>query len=84
MNKYIAISDARATLPDLVEKVNSKYDEVVITVNGQPKAVMMSLDELESLKETAEILAIPGVKKELAEGLNEAKRGLGIPLADLK
>lgn len=84
MNKYIAISDARATLPDLVEKVNTKYDEVVITVNGKPKAVIMSLEEVESLKETAEVLAIPGALESIKKGREEIKRGEFVKLSDLK
>ncbi|MGH7203194.1 MAG: type II toxin-antitoxin system Phd/YefM family antitoxin [Candidatus Levyibacteriota bacterium] len=84
MSNFIAISDARATLPELVEKVNKHNDEFVITVNGKPKAVMVSFEELESLRETAEILAIPGAKKEIEEGLKEARKGLGIPLSELK
>lgn len=84
MSNFIAISDARANLPELIEKVNSTHDEVTITVNGQPRAVMMSLEELESLKETAEILAIPGAKASIKEGLAEAKKGMGIPLSELQ
>ncbi len=84
MSNFIAISDARATLPALVEKVNEHNDEVIITVNGKPRAVMMSWDDLEALKETADVLAAPGAGKELREGLKEAKKGLGIPLTHLE
>lgn len=44
MSKYIAISDARALLPDLVEKVNSSYEEVIITVYGKPLAKLVSAE----------------------------------------
>lgn len=80
----IPISDARAKLPDLVNKVNKNLERVVITVNGQPKAILVSAEELESLEETAEILAIPGAKASIKEGLKEAKKGQGIPLSKLR
>jgi len=84
MTNLVAISDARANLPELVNRVNKNLDRVVITINGQPKAVLVSEEELESLEETAEILAIPGAKESAKKGLAQAKRGQGIPLAQLK
>lgn len=84
MSNFINISDVRQNLPDLVKKVNKGLDRVIITVKGQPQAVLVSQEELESLEETAEILAIPGAEESLKEGLKQAKRGLGVPLSKLK
>ncbi len=84
MTNVVAISDARANLPELVNKVNKNMDRVVITINGQPKAVLVSEEELESLEETAEILAIPGAKENSKKELIQAKKGQGIPLSQLK
>ena len=83
MSNLIPISDVRANLADLVNKINKNLDRVVITVNGQPKAILVSAEELESLEETAEILAIPGAKQSIKEGLKQAKKGRGIPLSNI-
>lgn len=83
MSNLISISDARAKLPDLVDKVDKNMDRVTITVNGKPRATLISAEELESLEETAEILAIPGAKKDILAGLKQAKKGQGIPLSKL-
>jgi len=80
----MSISDVRANLPDLVSKVNNSLGRVTITVNGQPKAILVSSEELESLEETAEILAIPGAKRSIKEGLREAKKGQGTPISALQ
>jgi len=80
----MSISDVRANLPDLVAKVNNTLERVTITVNGQPKAILVSAEELESLEETAEILAIPGAKLSIKAGLNEAKKGQGTPISALQ
>ena len=80
----MSISDARANLPDVVSKVSNNMDRVTITVNGQPKATLVSAEELESLEETAEILSIPEAKTSIMEGIKQAKKGQGIPLSDLK
>ncbi|MDO8498867.1 MAG: type II toxin-antitoxin system Phd/YefM family antitoxin [bacterium] len=84
MTNIIPISDVRENLPNLVDKVDKRDDRVIITVNGKPKAIMINLEELEALEETAEILAIPGAKTEVLKGLKQAKKGQGIRLIDLK
>jgi antitoxin YefM len=83
MSNLIPISDVRANLPELVNNVSKNLDRIVITVNGQPKAILVSAEELESLEETAEILSIPGAKRSIREGLKQAKKGQGIPLSKL-
>lgn len=84
MTNLISISDARANLPTIVEKINKTDDRVVITVNGKPKVVMISQEELESLEETAEILAIPGARESIKRGEEDFKKGKIIPLSKLK
>lgn len=84
MSDLISISDARTNLPDLVTKVSNNMSRVVITVNGKPRATLVSSEELESLEETAEILSIPGAKKSIMEGLKQAKKAQGISLSQLK
>ena len=83
MTNIVAISDARANLPDLVNKINKGLDRVLITVNGQPKVAVISLEELESLEETAEVLSIPGSKESIAKGLTNIKKKQGTPLSKL-
>ena len=58
-------------------------DRVTITVNGQPKATLVSAEELESLEETAEIMSIPGAKTSIKKGLKQAKKGQGTDISDL-
>lgn len=84
MNNFISISNARANLPDLVDKVERNLDRIVITVNGKPKAILVSAEELESLEETAEILAIPGAKKSIKKGMEQIEKGEFVRLSDLK
>lgn len=80
----IAISDLRTNLPSLISEVSEKLKRFIVTVSGKPKAVVMSLDELESLEETAEILAVPGALDKIKRGTVEARKGKGIPLSKLR
>jgi antitoxin YefM len=84
MSNLISISDARANLPELVTKVEKTMDRIVITVNGQPKATLVSAEELESLEETAEVLSIPRAKESILRGLKQAKKNQGKLLSKLK
>ena len=80
----VAISNLRSNLPSFINEVSDKLKRFIVTVSGKPKAVMMSLEELESLEETAEILAVPGAYEEIMKGVAEAKKGKGTPLSKLK
>ncbi len=84
MSNLIAISDARAKLPELVSDVHDNTERAIITVNGQPKAVLLSFEELESLEETAEVLTIPNVKKDIAKSRKQFNNGQYTLLEDLK
>ncbi|KKR32695.1 MAG: Prevent-host-death family protein [Candidatus Gottesmanbacteria bacterium GW2011_GWC2_39_8] len=84
MTNPIPISEVRANLQDLVNKVNDNLDRVTITINGKPKAVLVSEEELESLEETAEILAIRGARESIKRGTGQIKKGKYTPLEDLK
>jgi len=84
MTNLVGISYARANLPELVDKVNKHMDRFVITVNGQPKAVLPREEELESPEETAEILTIPGARESIKEGTEQIKKGKLVKLSGLK
>lgn len=62
---------ARDHLADLVESVQRTYDRVTLTRHGQPAAVLIAADDLESLRETIEVLSTPGAVEDLREGLAE-------------
>jgi antitoxin YefM len=83
MSNFVAISDARANLPTLVDNVAKNLERVFITVNGQPKVVVISAEELDSIEETAEILAIPGARESIARGMEDIKKGRLITLEEV-
>ena len=81
---HMPISDARANLTHLVDNVSKYLNRVIITVNGKPKATLVSAEELESLEETAKILTIPNIKKDIAKSRKQIKSGKYVNLRDLK
>ncbi len=71
----LPISQARQTLPTLVENAQKKMHEYVITVKGVPAAVLISAAEYGSWLETNEILSDPVLMKDLREAEAEIARG---------
>jgi antitoxin YefM len=73
--KTLSLSEVKMKLSELVDKVHSTDEEVVITKNGRPAAVLVSPEEFESWKETIEILASPDLMEEIRRGLAALKKG---------
>ena len=73
--KTLSLSEAKMKLSELVDKVHSTDEEVVITKNGRPAAVLVSPGEFESWKETIEILSSPDLMEEIRGGLASLKQG---------
>jgi len=72
--KTLSLSEAKMKLSELVEKVFSTDEEVIITKNGRPSAVLVSPDEFESWKETLEIKRDSELMDEIKKGLASLKR----------
>lgn len=62
-------------LSQLVDGVVAKDDEIIITRNGRPAAVIMNNNEYESWKETHEIMADKELMKEIQKNLDAFQRG---------
>jgi prevent-host-death family protein len=67
--KTLSLSEAKMKLSELVDKVQRMDEEVVITRNGKPAAVLISPDELESMRETLQIKADRELMREIQAGL---------------
>jgi antitoxin YefM len=72
--KTLSLSEAKMKLSELVDAVYSKDEEILITKNGRPAAVLVSLEEFESWKETMEIVSLPDLMAEIKCGLAGLKK----------
>ena len=71
--KTLPLSVAKAKLSGLVEEIQRRGEEVVITRNGRPAAVLVSPDEYESWKETLAIRSDKDLMREIRKGLAALK-----------
>ncbi|MDN3514437.1 MAG: type II toxin-antitoxin system Phd/YefM family antitoxin [Candidatus Brocadia sp.] len=71
--KTLSLSEAKMKLSSLIETVSTTDEEIVITKNGSPAAVLVSPDEFESWKETIAIRSDASLMKEIKKGIKALK-----------
>ena len=75
MTKTLPLSEVKIKLSAIVDGVVSRADEVIITRNGRPVAVIISADEYDSWRETQEIKRDPDLMRQIRESEEAYKRG---------
>ncbi len=71
--KTLSLSEAKMKLSGLVQAVGDTDEEIVITKNGAPAAVLISPGEFESLKETIAVRSDAALAEEIRKGLRSLK-----------
>ena len=72
--KVLPLSEVKMKLSQLVEEVSSRDEEITITRNGKPVAVLVSPDEFDSWKETLAIRADAEFMAEIRRGLEDIRK----------
>lgn len=75
MTQTLPLSVAKIKFSQLVDDVVRRDDEIIITRNGRPAAVLINVEEYESWRETQEIKANPELMREIQEGLKAIQKG---------
>jgi antitoxin YefM len=69
--EQMALKDVKNHLSEVVDKVEREHERVVITKHGRPAAVVVSVDDLESLEQTLDILSRPALIKQIRESVDD-------------
>ena len=72
--KVLPLSEVKMKLSQLVEEVSSLDEEITITRDGKPVAIIVSPDEFDSWKETLAIRADAELMAEICRGLEDIKK----------
>ncbi len=75
MARVLSLSEAKAHLSSLVAGLEKDDEELIITRNGRPAAVLVSADEYESWRETTEIRRNRALMREIKKGLRQLDKG---------
>ena len=75
MAKIMPISEVKTRLPELVSGVAEREEEIVVTRNGKPAAVLVNYDEYERLKDSLEVLSDPDLMKQIRQSKSFYAKG---------
>lgn len=71
----LPISKVKDRLNELVDAASTTHEQITITKNGSPAAVLVGADEWESIQETLFWLSQPGIHESLAEARADVAAG---------
>lgn len=74
----ISYTSARSNLAKTMEQVCNDHAPIAITRKGEGAVVMISMDDYQSLEETAYLLRSPKNLKRLILSINELEGGNGV------
>jgi antitoxin YefM len=75
MSENVSLAEVKNHLSEYVDRVEREHERVVITKHGRPAAVVISIDDLESLEETLAIMSNPELMAQIREADADVKAG---------
>jgi antitoxin YefM len=71
VSEQMPLADVKNHLSEVVDRLQREHGRVIITRHGRPAAVVMSMDDLESLEETLDIMDSAALLSDIRESLAE-------------
>lgn len=84
MTKTVTASEARNDFFAILREIETPGVSIVITYEGHPKGVLMSVDEFEGWKETMDIKSDPEEAAEILDALRHKDTEETVTLEELK
>lgn len=75
--RTLSYTESHARYAEVLDSVVNDREEVVITRAGHESAVIVSLDDYESLKETAYLMRSPANARRLLDAMERLEAGRG-------
>jgi antitoxin YefM len=71
VSEQMPLADVKNRLSEVVDRLEREHGRVIITRHGHPAAVVMSVEDLESLEETLDVMNSPALLGDIRESLAE-------------
>lgn len=85
MSETLPLATVKARFSEIVDRVARQQDRVVVTRNGQPAAVLVSAEDLESLEETLAIMSDRSLTAQVRASEKTIAAGeAGVELSELR
>ncbi|MEP6528297.1 MAG: type II toxin-antitoxin system Phd/YefM family antitoxin [Nocardioidaceae bacterium] len=69
--EQMSLAEVKNRLSEVVERLEREHGRVVITKHGRPAAVVLNIDDLESLEETLDVMGSETLVADIREALAE-------------
>ena len=73
--EHMPLADVKNRLSEVVDRLEREHGRVIITKHGRPAAVVMSVEDLEGLEETLDILSDPKLMRRVRGAQAEIETG---------
>ncbi|MEN9710089.1 MAG: hypothetical protein RL441_81 [Actinomycetota bacterium] len=74
MSRSHPLADVRKQFSGLIDEVAATHERIVVTRHGEPAAILMAIEDFESLEETVEILADAKLLSDIRRSLKTTRR----------
>ncbi len=71
VGEQMPLADVKNRLSEVVDRLEREHGRVVITKHGHPAAVVISVEDLESLEETLDVMDSEALLADIREALAE-------------
>lgn len=71
----MSLADVKTRLSEVVDRLEREHGRVVLTKHGRPAVVLISVEDLESLEETLDILSNPRLLGDVRKGERDMRAG---------
>ena len=80
----LPLNDVKTRFSAIADEVAATHDRVIVTRNGRPHVMVISVDDFESLQMTRELLAEPGAVQDILAADQAISAGSYQTLDDLQ
>jgi antitoxin YefM len=78
--EQMPLADVKNRLSEVVDRLEREHGRIVITKHGRPAAVVLRIEDLESLEETLDVLSDAGLVTDIRAALAERETMPATPL----
>lgn len=79
MSKVFSLSEAKTQFPKIIKGAEKRDEEIVVTRNGKPAAVILNYNEFLRIQQTLEVLSDPQLTSQIKKSrlfFKKRKKGL--------
>ena len=73
--EQMSLAEVKNRLSEVVDRLEREHGRLVITKHGRPAAVLLSIEDLESLEETLDVISNSKLVADIGEALAELDAG---------